>query len=119
MIKRFFVLLFLLVLASIFATLLSDYTPDSVLNYTAQYYAEHTAQDLGATNIVTAIIVTYRGLDTIGEVTVLFLTAAIVGLLLSQGGRKSKSLQRKLPILSFPTWIDFLISHHSFFETSI
>ena len=34
--------------------------------------------------VVTAIIVTYRGLDTLGEVTVLFLTAAIVGLVLSR-----------------------------------
>ena len=33
--------------------------------------------------IVAAIVVTYRGLDTLGEVTVLFLTAAIVGLVLA------------------------------------
>ena len=66
------------------------------MNLTGRYYAEHTAQDLGAANIVTAIIVTYRGLDTLGEVTVLFLTAAIVGMLLSTGAGKGKSLQRKL-----------------------
>jgi len=94
-IKRFVVLLFLFGLGTLFAALLLGYTPDSELNLTAHYYAEHTAQDIGATNIVTAIIVTYRGLDTLGEVTVLFLTAAIVGMLLSK--HKGKSLQRELP----------------------
>jgi len=96
-IKRFIVLMFLLGLGSIFMGLLLGYTPDNELNLTGRYYAEHTAQDIGAANIVTAIIVTYRGLDTLGEVTVLFLTAAIVGLLLSRGSRKGKSLQRELP----------------------
>jgi len=97
MIKRFIILLLLFGLGTLFITLLLGYTPDNELNHTARYYADHTAQDIGATNIVTAIIVTYRGLDTLGEVTVLFLTAAIVGLLLSRGIHKGKSLQRDLP----------------------
>ncbi len=82
MIKRFFVILLLLGIGLIFTNLLINYVPDSELNLTGRYYAEHTASDIGAANIVTAIIVTYRGLDTLGEVTVLFLTAAIVGLVL-------------------------------------
>jgi len=96
-IKRTLVILFLLGLGSLFIALMQGYTPDTELNLTGRYYAEHTAQDIGAANIVTAIIVTYRGLDTIGEVTVLFLTAAIVGMLLSRGNHKGKSLQRELP----------------------
>ncbi len=96
MIKKFLVLLLLLALGSIFVTILLGYSPDTELNLTARYYADHTAQDLGAANIVTAIIVTYRGLDTIGEVTVLFLTAAIVGILLAGGRDHNKSLQRNL-----------------------
>jgi multicomponent Na+:H+ antiporter subunit B len=97
MIRRFFVILLLLGLAGVFAGLLAGYTPDDGLNLTARYYAEHTAQDLGAANIVTAIIVTYRGLDTLGEVTVLFLTAAIVGLVLAQSRRKADAPHRPLP----------------------
>jgi len=97
-IKRFTVLLLLAGIGAIFTNLLLGYTPDSELNHTARYYAEHTAQDLGAANIVTAIIVTYRGLDTLGEVTVLFLTAAIVGLVLAQGRQLAgQTPQRKLP----------------------
>ncbi len=95
MIRRIAVLLLLLCLGVIFASLLLGYLPDSELNLTGRYYAEHTAQDIGAANIVTAIIVTYRGLDTLGEVTVLFLTAAIVGLVLARGRRQDKLPQRK------------------------
>ncbi len=67
MIRRFFVILLLLGLGAVFAGLVVGFTPDDQLNLTARYYAEHTAQDIGAANIVTAIIVTYRGLDTLGE----------------------------------------------------
>jgi multicomponent Na+:H+ antiporter subunit B len=97
MIKRFAVVLLLLGLGAVFAGLLAGYAPDEELNLSARYYAEHTAQNIGAANIVTAIIVTYRGLDTLGEVTVLFLTAAIVGLVLSHGRRKGSGPQRELP----------------------
>jgi len=93
MIKRFTVLLLLFAIGSIFAGLLLGYTPDSELNLTARYYADRTAEDIGAANIVTAIIVTYRGLDTLGEVTVLFLAAAIIGLVLAQSKQKNSGQQ--------------------------
>ncbi len=89
MIKRFVALLLVLALGAVFWQLLSGYQPDTELNLTARYYAERTAADVGAANIVTAVIVTYRGLDTLGEVTVLFLSAAIVGLVLSGGRRRT------------------------------
>lgn len=93
MIKRFITLLLLAGIGAIFASLLFTYVPDSELNRTADYYAGHTASDIGAANIVTAIIVTYRGLDTLGEVTVLFLASSIVGLVLSLG-HKQHNMQR-------------------------
>lgn len=96
-VKRLTLILLLGGLGSIFAGLMAEYVPDQALNLTASYYAEHTARDIGAANIVTAIIVTYRGLDTLGEVTVLFLTAAIVGLVLAQGKRREDQPQRELP----------------------
>jgi multicomponent Na+:H+ antiporter subunit B len=97
MIKQFSLLLLLAGLGAIFAGLMIDYVPDQALNRTAHYYAERTAEDLGAANIVTAIIVTYRGLDTLGEVTVLFLTAAIVGLVLARQRHEQSREQRELP----------------------
>lgn len=90
MIKRLTVFLILLGLAGIFLQLLLQYVPDTGLNVTGSYYAEKAATEVGTANIVTAIIVTYRGLDTLGEVTVLFLTAAIIGLVLSSRDKTSR-----------------------------
>jgi len=89
MVKRFVALLLLVAVGAMFTTLLVGYGPDLELNLTARYYAEHSAADIGAANIVTAIIATYRGLDTLGEVTVLFLSATILGLVLAQGRRQA------------------------------
>ena len=97
MIRRLLVLLLLLGLGAVFGGLLKGYVPQEELNLTAAYYAQQTAQDVGAANIVTAIIVTYRGLDTLGEVTVLFLTAAIVGLVLERGRTPAPARKRTLP----------------------
>lgn len=48
----------------------------------AAYYVTHTAQETGVANFVTAIVVSYRGFDTLGEVTVLLLaTLGVIGLL--------------------------------------
>jgi multicomponent Na+:H+ antiporter subunit B len=98
MVKRFTALLLLAGIGAIFATLLVGYTPDSELNLTARYYADHTAQDIGAANIVTAIVVTYRGLDTLGEVTVLFLAASILGLVLARGQRQETDRRERAPV---------------------
>jgi multicomponent Na+:H+ antiporter subunit B len=98
MIQRALVILLLAGLGGLFATLLMGYQPDTELNQTARYYAERTAADLGAANIVTAIIVTYRGLDTLGEVTVLFLSASIVGLMLAQGARPPAATRLRAPV---------------------
>jgi multicomponent Na+:H+ antiporter subunit B len=98
MIKRFVALLLLFGIGGLFASLLVGYTPDTELNQTARYYADHTAEDIGAANIVTAIIVTYRGLDTLGEVTVLFLSATTVGLVLALGGKSTKSKHGLIPV---------------------
>ncbi len=54
--------------------------PDSPTNtHVAPYYIENAYEETGFVNIVTAILVGYRGLDTFGEVTVVF--AALVSVL--------------------------------------
>jgi len=83
MVKRIITLLILMGVGALFADLTIGFQPAQTLNTSAEFYATRTASDTGAANIVTAIIVTFRGLDTLGEVTVLFLTAAIVALVLS------------------------------------
>ena len=82
-VRHAIVLGLLALLGTAFWTLASGYVPDTELNRSALYYAQNTASETGAQNVVAAIIVTYRGLDTLGEVTVLFLTSAIIGLVLA------------------------------------
>ncbi|MGA1873636.1 MAG: Na(+)/H(+) antiporter subunit B [Thermoplasmatota archaeon] len=49
----------------------------------ANRYIEEGANETGSANLVTAVVVNYRGFDTLGEVTVLFLAATGVGALLT------------------------------------
>lgn len=82
MIKRATILLSLLLLGFVFLQIATDYSPRSALNSISEQYVTSGPDELGAANIVTAVLVTYRGLDTLGEVAVLFIAAAGVGLLL-------------------------------------
>jgi len=54
------------------------------------HYISNTKNETGAVNAVTAIVVEYRGFDTLGEVTVLFTAATGVSFLLykTRGGKK-------------------------------
>lgn len=98
MIRRLFALALVLALGAMFLPFLLNYLPDASLNATALYYAQHAAADIGSANIVTAIVITYRGLDTLGEVTVLFLAAGIVGLVLAHG-QQAASTGRSSPLV--------------------
>ena len=90
MIKRAFIFIMLALMAMIFFNIVSNYTENTSLSRLAHYYVEKGPQELGAANLVTAVVVTYRGLDTLGEVTVLFISAAGVGLLLRRTRRNQK-----------------------------
>ncbi len=56
------------------------------------YLDETNVNTVGSANIVTAIVVGYRGLDTLGEVTVLFISAMGVAFLFSSQKQKRLSL---------------------------
>jgi multicomponent Na+:H+ antiporter subunit B len=82
MIKRLFITLVLVMIAVMFLDLAVNYRESTSLSPLAHYYVDQGPTEVGAANLVTAIVVTYRGLDTLGEVTVLFISAAGVGLML-------------------------------------
>jgi multicomponent Na+:H+ antiporter subunit B len=88
MIKRIFIALVLVMLAVMFLELATNYRENTSLSPLGRYYAGTGPAELGAANLVTSVVVTYRGLDTLGEVTVLFISAAGVGLLLRRERRK-------------------------------
>jgi multicomponent Na+:H+ antiporter subunit B len=88
MIKRIFIALVLVMLAVMFLDLAANYRESSSLSPLGRYYADVGPAELGAANLVTSVVVTYRGLDTLGEVTVLFISAAGVGLMLRRERKK-------------------------------
>lgn len=110
MIKRATILLTLALLGLIFLQIVGGYSPLTELNAISRHYVASGPDELGAANIVTAVLVTYRGLDTLGEVAVLFISAAGVGLLLRRRG--GVSVEKKLPRASselVQTAIHFLL----------
>lgn len=54
----------------------------------ASHYIQKTSDKIGIENIVTAVLASYRGFDTLGEVTVIF--TAGIGVLLLLGNKKEK-----------------------------
>ena len=61
-----------------------------VHQHVGPYYLEKTLKQTGIPNVVTAVLASYRGFDTFGEVTVVF-TAGIGVMLLLKGRPKKKS----------------------------
>jgi multicomponent Na+:H+ antiporter subunit B len=94
--RNFFVLIIVAVFAYAMYGLYESFDGNQELSKVARYYAEpQNVEKVNAQNLVTAVVVTYRGLDTLGEVTVLFLTAATIAFFL-----KKKSDVRTLRINS-------------------
>ncbi len=75
----------LALLAIIFASIAIGYSEQNTLRPLAESYVRLVPQDLGAPNVITGILLTFRAFDTLGEVAVLFMVAAGVGLVL--GGK--------------------------------
>ncbi|MEA1973531.1 MAG: hydrogen gas-evolving membrane-bound hydrogenase subunit E, partial [Candidatus Cloacimonadota bacterium] len=90
MIKQGFVILAILGLLMIFTPMVWNFNYHRDLSDLATKYVDGSIDDLKSQNVVTSVIVTYRGLDTLGEVTVLFLATAGVGFLL----KKKKGIRR-------------------------
>lgn len=87
MIKRLFVLAALAALSFLLLPLLVLEGGGTALNDVAGAYVSRGPSELGGQNIVTSVIVTYRGLDTLGEVLVLFIATTAVGFLLQRQKR--------------------------------
>ena len=62
--------------------------------HVAPYYLDKSMEHAGVPNVVTTVLASYRGFDTLGEVTVIF-TAGIAVLLLIGGRRKETEKENK------------------------
>ena len=62
--------------------------PDNpVHHHVADHYLEESPHEIGIPNVVTSVLASYRGYDTMGETTVVFAAAVGVMLLLAGAGR--------------------------------
>jgi multicomponent Na+:H+ antiporter subunit B len=57
-------------------------------HHVAPHYLEESEHEIGIPNVVTSVLASYRGYDTMGETTVIF--AAMVGVLLMLSGRRRR-----------------------------
>ena len=62
--------------------------------HVAPYYLENALPQTGVPNVVTAVLASYRGFDTLGEVVVIF-TAGIAVLMLLRGRRRTPKASGK------------------------
>ena len=62
-----------------------------VHHHVAPHYLEESEHEIGIPNVVTSVLASYRGYDTMGETTVIF--TAMVGVMLLMGGLKRKEAE--------------------------
>jgi multicomponent Na+:H+ antiporter subunit B len=90
-------------LGVIFATIAISYSERTSLPALAEAYVNMVPRELGAPNVITGILLTYRAFDTLGEVAVLFMVAAGIGLLLGSGDEKRDGAPRWEPVKVTPS----------------
>lgn len=82
MIKRILILAVLGFFLFLFLSRVAGIDTPAQLTGVGSGYVDRSIEELNSPNVVTAVVVTYRGIDTLGEVSVLFLAAAAIALLL-------------------------------------
>ncbi len=70
--------------------------PDSAPNtHVSDYYIEHAKEDTGSPNIVTATLADYRGFDTLGETSVMFIAGLITIMILTTRKKKGEEAKKQ------------------------
>ncbi|MEN8223204.1 MAG: Na(+)/H(+) antiporter subunit B [Acidobacteriota bacterium] len=92
--RKITAIIFLLILSFYFILVLGEIQFGEQYKGVSEHYVEKGVVENRGANIVTSIVVNYRGFDTLGEVTVLFLTATGISFLL--GSCKCKSPMKRI-----------------------
>jgi multicomponent Na+:H+ antiporter subunit B len=92
MIRRAAIVLAVALFGLVFAGLLVGHVERQSLPPLGKRYVELVPRELGAANVITGILLSYRAFDTLGEVAVLFMVAAGVGLVLARRERRKENL---------------------------
>ena len=99
MIRRLSIVIAVVSFGLVFASLVIGYAERQSPRPLSESYIRLVPQELGAANVVTGILLTYRAFDTLGEVAVLFMVAAGIGLVLG-GERPSRGVSFAASITS-------------------
>ena len=92
--RRIIVILLLIILAVGISLSLARIPFGMPKTKVGKYYINEGTKETGATNIVTSVVVNYRGFDTLGEVTILFVAAIGLGAVLTTSVRgKTRKIQ--------------------------
>jgi multicomponent Na+:H+ antiporter subunit B len=73
-----------------------------------KYYIDNGIKETGATNVVTSVVVNYRGFDTLGEITVLFIAAIGLGAVLFSSKKSNEGMKLEPASLILSTGCRFL-----------
>ncbi len=65
-------------------------------HHVGDYYLEESGHEIGVPNVVTSVLASYRGYDTMGEITVIFTAMVGVLMLMAQPRRKRWSDEERL-----------------------
>jgi len=103
MAKRILITITMAIFIYISLPFVTNFTPATELSQLSQKYVNDGPDEVGAPNLVTAVIVTYRGLDTLGEIAVLFIATAGIGFILSREKKISSSKRESSAILKTGT----------------
>ena len=96
--RNFFIIIIIAAFGIMLYPLYESFSGNEELSDLAKFYAQkENIEKVNSANLVTAVVVTYRGLDTLGEVTILFLTAAIIAFFLKKQPEK-RTLRRNSEI---------------------
>ena len=113
MVRKGFILLLIVAVAVILSGFVLQYSEKSEMPAVSSHYLTEGPEELGSANIVTSVVVTYRGLDTLGEVTILFAASTVVGLLIhlnkneNRRRREGSELLKTSSRLLFPLLLMF------------
>lgn len=122
MIKRVLILVVLSFFLFLFLSRVARIDTPDQLNGVGAGYVDKSIPELNSPNVVTAVVVTYRGIDTLGEVSVLFLAAAAISLLLRVTvirGPEGSVKERRPASEILTTGTDFLVPVIVFFGVYI
>ncbi len=109
MLRTVLIYVVIIALAMIFIPIARENMEKQDLSDLSKEYVKNSIDKLETQNVVTSVVVTYRGLDTLGEVTVLFLATSGVGFLINRRKKRKSKIRQASEILNTGSFFIFPI----------